>query len=157
LTLLAALPDARADSWDFPLFLHIFGAMILVGALALAASSLAAAWRNGSAAMTRLGYRALLWAGLPAFLVMRLSAEWIADKEGIDVDNPPEWIDTGYSVADPALLLLIIATVCAGIGNRRLRNQSGSATTLDRVALVLISISLLGYLFAIWAMTTKPT
>jgi hypothetical protein len=62
----------------------------------------------------------------------------------------------GYMISDPGLLLLIGATVCAGIGNRRLRNQSGEARTLDRVSLVLVSISLLLYVVAIWAMTTKP-
>ncbi len=155
---MSLLASVRPDDWNLPLLLHVLGAMTLVGALTLAATSLAAAWANGSAAMTKLGYRALLWAGLPAFIVMRIFAEVIADKEGwSDLDNPPDWVDLGYMISDPTLLLVIIATVCAGVGNRRLRNQSGDATTLDRVALILVSISLLGLLFAVWAMTTKPT
>jgi hypothetical protein len=145
----------RPNEWELPLFVHLLGAMALVGSLMLAASSLAAAWRSGSMAMTKLGYRALLWAALPAYLLMRVGAEWIGDKEGV-IDDAPEWVDIGYAASDPGLLLLLIATICAGVGNRRLRKQSGSARTLDRVALILVSISLLGYLVAVWAMTTKP-
>jgi hypothetical protein len=155
---MSVLATIRPDEWNFPLFIHILGAMTAMGALVLAASSLAAAWGTGSAAMTKLAYRSLLWVGLPAFIVMRVGSEWIADKEGLtDLDDPPNWVDIGYMVSDPTLLLLIIATICAGVGNRRLRNQTGDATTLDRVALVLVSIALLGFLVAIWAMTTKPT
>ena len=152
------LAAIRPDDWNFVLFLHVLGAMTLVGALFLAASSLAAAWSNGSAAMTRLSYRALLWVGVPSFLLMRVSAELIADKEGLnDLDDPPAWVDIGYIFSDPGLLLLVAATVCAGVGNRRMRDQTGDATTLDKAALVLVSISLLIYVVAIWAMTTKPT
>jgi hypothetical protein len=152
------LAAIRPNEWELPLFVHVLGAMVLVGSLTLAATSLGVAWRSGSAAMTRLGYRALLWVGLPSFLVMRITAEWIADKEGwSDLDEPPDWIDIGYMVSDPGLLLLVAALICAGVGNRRLRRRTGEARTLDRVALVLVSISLLGYLVAIWAMTTKPT
>ena len=33
----------RPDSWEFPLFLHVLGAMVLVGGLLTGASSLASA------------------------------------------------------------------------------------------------------------------
>lgn len=151
------LAAIRPDEWNLALVIHILGAMTLMGVLALAAVSLAAAWGNGSAALTRLGFRSLLWAGLPAWIVTRIGAEWIADKQGIDTDDPASWIELGYMISDPGLLLLIIATVLTGIGARRTRKQTGDATTLDRVATVLLVISLLAYLVAIWAMTTKPT
>ena len=151
------LAAVRPDDWNFPLLLHVFGAMVLGGVLVLATASLAAAWNSGSGPLTRLGFRALLWAGLPAWILSRVGAEWVADKEGLNTDDPPSWIDMGYMVSDPGLLLLIAATVLAGIGARRAGRGTGSAATLDRVASVLLAISVIAYLVAVWAMTTKPT
>jgi hypothetical protein len=151
------LAAIRPDDWNFPLLLHVLGAMTLVGALALATASVAAAWRSGSAALTRLGFRALLWAGLPAWILTRATSEWIRDKEGISADDPSNWIDIGYAVSDPGLLLLIAAAVLTGVGARRAARGSGSAVTLDRVAVVLLAVAVVAYLVAVWAMTTKPT
>jgi hypothetical protein len=151
------LAAIRPDAWNFPLLLHVLGATTLVGALALATASLAAAWSNGSAALTRLGFRALLWAGLPAWIVTRASAEWIRDKEGISTDDAPDWIDLGYAISDQGFLLLVVAAILTGIGTRRAARGTGSAVTLDRVAVVLLAVSVIAYLVAVWAMTTKPT
>jgi hypothetical protein len=38
---MSALAVIRPDSWNFPLFLHVLGAMILVGATLTAGSALA--------------------------------------------------------------------------------------------------------------------
>ena len=147
----------HADVFNFPLLIHVLSAMTLVGVLILAAASLAGAWNSGSAALTRLGYRSLLWAGLPSYIALRATSEWIRDKEGIPSDDTPNWVDIGYMTTDPGLLILIAATVLAGIGARRTSRGSGSAVTLDRVATVLLAISIVAYLVAVWAMTTKPT
>ena len=147
----------RPDDWDLALLVHLLGSFVLVGAVTLAVTSLAAAWTNGSAAMTRLAYRSLLWVALPAWLVMRLGAQWIADEQGLlDLDEPPAWVEIGFIASEPFLLPLLIGTVLAGIGARRTRDQTGDATKLDRWALVLVSLALISYLVAIWAMTTKP-
>ena len=126
----------RPDSWDFPLLLHVLGAMLLVGALVLAASALVLAWRDGSASLVRLGYRSLLIGALPAWIVMRGAAEWIADKEGLTGDEVPSWVDIGYSIADPGLLLLLISTVLAGLAVRRAGRAEGrpaaASAGLDR-------------------------
>jgi hypothetical protein len=151
------LAAVRPDEWNFPLLIHVLGAMTLVGVLVLATASLAAAWNSGSGPLTRLGFRALLWAGLPAWILSRVGAEWVADKEGLTGDEVPNWIDIGYMVSDPGLLLLIAATVLTGIGARRASRGIGSAVTLDRVAAVLLAISVVAYLIAVWAMTTQPS
>jgi len=148
LTLLAFI---RPDDWKLPLFLHILGAMTLVGGLVLAGSSLFGAWRQGDAAVLRSGYRALLIAVLPGWLVMRIAAEWILSKEHLE-DAKLTWVDIGFSVAEPGLLLIIIATVLAGLAARR-----GTSGTGVRVAAVLVGVLIVAYLVAIWAMTTKPT
>ena len=143
MSLLAAM---RPDDWNLPLLLHIAGAMLLVGALALVAASLASR-------ELRLAFRSLLYGVLPGWVVMRGAAEWIADKEGLnDVDEVPSWVELGYSIADPSLLLILIATVCAGLGASRQRGDG-----LRVAALVLVAILLVGSLVALWAMSTKPT
>ena len=46
-------------------------------------AALIAAWRSRSIDLARLGYRALLWVTLPAWVVMRAGAQWIVEKEGL--------------------------------------------------------------------------
>jgi phage shock protein PspC (stress-responsive transcriptional regulator) len=147
----SVLAIVRPDAWELPLFLHVLGAMVLLGGLVLAGSSLVATWRGGEAASLRTGYRALLLAVLPGWLVMRIAAEWILSKESLE-DAKLTWVDIGFSTAEPGLLLIIVATVLAGLAARR-----GSSGTGVRLAVVLVGVLIVGYLVAIWAMTTKPT
>jgi hypothetical protein len=155
MTVLGAI---RPDDWNLPLFLHILGAMALVGALVLVIASLASARGGDSAAAgMRLAYRSLLLVAIPGWIVMRVAAEWIASKEGLDdLDEPPAWVDIGFLTSEPTLLLLIAATVCAGIAARRAREGGRGFGGLNTAALVLVSITLLAYVVAIWAMSTKP-
>jgi hypothetical protein len=151
------LATIRPDAWNFPLLLHVLGAMILVGTRVLAASALILAWRDGSASLVRLSYRSLLIGALPAWIVMRGAAEWIADKEGLTGDDVPSWVDLGYSTAEPGLLLLLISTVLAGLAVRRAGRADGSGRGgFSRTSTVLVSLVLIAYLVATWAMTTKP-
>jgi hypothetical protein len=152
----SALAAIRPDSWELPLFLHVLSAMVLVGALVLAVTSLAGAGRSGSAPALRLGYRSLLLASIPAWLVMRISAQWLADEEGV-ADLDAAWINIGYSTSEGSLLFLIAATVCAGIAARRVRAEKGEGAGLALAASILIGIALVAYAFAVWAMTTKPS
>ena len=153
MTLLAAI---RPDDWNLPLFLHLVGAMTLVGALLLVAVSLAGAGRGGSAGVVRLGFRGLLFAALPAWILVRVTAEWLANEENLDED-PPGWIDIGYMTSDTTFLLLIGATVCAGLAARRAGRGGPQGGGLNVAVVVLVAISLIAYLVAIWAMTTKPS
>ena len=149
---MSVLASVRPDDWNLPLFLHIAGAMTLVGGLVLALTGLLASWRGGEVASSvRLGYRALLLAVLPGWLVMRIAAEWVLSKEGLE-DAKLSWLDIGFSTAEPGLVLIIIATVLAGLAARR-----GDAGTGVRIAAGLVSVLVVVYLVAIWAMTTKPT
>jgi hypothetical protein len=143
MSLLAAI---RPDDWNLALFVHILGAMLLVGALVLVLTSLAG--RD-----LRLGYRSLLLGVVPGWIVMRGAAEWIAEKEKVnDIDPTPAWVDIGYSIADPMLLFIIIATVCSGLAARR-QSTGGLRTT----AMVLVALMVVASFVAVWAMTTKPT
>ena len=54
----------RPDSWNFPLLVHVAGAMTLVAALVVAAAALVQAWREAdpaaASALVRFGFRTLL-------------------------------------------------------------------------------------------------
>jgi hypothetical protein len=154
MTLLAAI---RPDDWNLPLFLHILGAMVLMGALVLVAASLAGAARGaGSAPAVRLGFRSLLVAAIPAWIVLRVTAEWLVSEQNLD-EETPGWVDVGYMVSDTSLLLLIAATVCAGIAARRADRGEMRGGGLSRAVIVLVAIALVAYVVAIWAMATKPS
>jgi hypothetical protein len=146
----------RPDSWFFPLFLHIAGAMVLVGALTLASVYLIASWRSGSVALIRTAYMSLFYAALPGYLVLRIGAEWIADKEHL-TDSNDTWIGIGYGVSDIGALLLIIALVIGGISVRRMNRGRTPSPIAARIVTGLVSLVLIAYLVAVWAMTTKPT
>jgi hypothetical protein len=151
--MLAAL---RPDSWDFPLFLHVLGAMILVGGLLTGASALAFA--RGDARSLRLGYWSLLAVSLPGWVLMRIGAEWIYSREGWDdlpegVDDPA-WLAIGATIGDVGGLILIIALVLGGVGVRRLRQEKGAG--LLKATLILSLVLLAAYVVAVWAMAGKP-
>jgi len=150
MTVLAAI---RPDSWNFPLFLHVLGAMILVGGTLTAAAALAFA--RGDNGLLRLGYWSLLAVALPGYIVMRIGAEWTYSKEGLDdAPDDPAWVGIGYVVADAGALLLLIALVVGGIGVYRLRSDRGSG--LLKASLGISVLLLAAYVVAIWAMGAKP-
>jgi hypothetical protein len=146
----------RAHDTIVPLFLHIAGAMVVVGALTLASVYLIASWRSGSVALIRTAYMTLFYAALPGYIVFRIGAEWIADKEHYtDVDVT--WLNIGYSVSDAGALLLIIALVIGGISVRRMNRGGTPSPAAARIVTGLVAIVLIAYLVAVWAMTVKPT
>jgi uncharacterized membrane protein YkgB len=147
----------RPDSWNLPLFVHVAGAMAVTAALVTAVGSLVLAWRatgEERAAITRFGFRTLLYAGIPAYFVMRIGAEWIYSKE-YSGDNDPGWIGIGYGTADLGGILIVIATILTWLGARRLRSGGGGG--LAKAGTVLATLVIALYVIAIWAMTTKPS
>jgi hypothetical protein len=145
----------RPDAWNFPLLLHVLGAMVLVALLATAAVVLTASLRSEDrAGALRLAFRTLLIGAIPAYLVMRVGAEWIADKEHL-ADADLSWIDIGYSVGDGGLLVLLVITVLTGLASRRSRG-GGEPRALVRWSTALTLIVILAYGVALWAMASKP-
>jgi hypothetical protein len=148
----------RPDDWDLPLFVHVLGAFALVGALVTAASFLFYARRGGSLAFVRLGFRTLLIAALPAFIVNRIAAQWIASEEGLD-DADVAWIEIGYISTDVGLLVLLGATVAAGVAVRRAGAAEVGTANAGRGATIaawLVTILIAVYAVVIWLMATKP-
>jgi hypothetical protein len=148
------LAAIRPDEWGLPLFLHVLGAFTMVGALVMAASYLFAARRDGSLELTRLGYRSLLIGALPAFLVNRIAAQWLASEEGLE-DSEATWITLGYLSTDLGLLLLIAATVGAGLAVRR-AGRSDSPGRGAALAAWVVAALIAIYAVVIWVMATKP-
>jgi hypothetical protein len=149
MTLLAAI---RPDSWNFPLFLHVLGATVLVGGLLSGAATLALA--HGQERYLRLGYWSLLAIALPGYVLMRIGAEWTYSKEFGDSDEDPAWVGIGYITADIGLLLLLIALIIGGIGVYRLRRGGGPG--LLKGSMVISLVLLAAYVVAVWAMGAKP-
>lgn len=153
---MSVLGAIRPNEWEFPLFLHVLGALTLIGALTLSGALLFSTWRGGSAATLRLALRSLTLGVIPAWLVLRVSAEWIADKEGYsDLDEPPDWIDIGYLAGDAGFLLIVVSSVLAWFAARKAR-ADGTPSGTVRAAAILIALLLVLNLVALWAMTTKP-
>ena len=149
--MIGVLASIRPDSWNFPLFLHVFGAMVLVGSVT--AAVVAQLWTVMPAdgeRLRRFSFRTLLLAALPAYIVMRIGAEWMYSKEFGDAEDDPTWIGIGYITADLGALLLLIALITAGIAAWKSKNRLGKASG------VIAAIALAGWIVAVWAMSGKP-
>ena len=134
----------RPDSWNFPLFLHVLGAIVLTGAVAttLVIAIRAPTWR-------RLLARTIGFLVLPAWVLMRFAGQWIDSRENLP--NDPAWLGVGFLVGDAGLLLLVITALVAWWGLRRPDRRWPV-----RAVAVISGVYLIALFVAMWAMTTKP-
>ncbi|MCC7415691.1 MAG: hypothetical protein IT176_01010 [Acidobacteria bacterium] len=148
---MSALASIRPDSWNLPLFLHVLGAMVLVGAAAVGSvSALAAAQGDQGVFLRRVSFRSFLIVALPAYIAMRIGAEWMYSKELGDGVDEPTWVGIGYITADVGAGLLLITLILSGIAVRR------GSPGLSRAAGVVSLIAVIAWLVAVWAMGGKP-
>ena len=151
------LAVVRPNDWDLPLLLHVTGALLYTAALIVAATFTVAAWRpradGNVAALARLGYRSMLVGVLPAYVLMRGAAEWIVSKEDLG-DADLDWINIGYGITDAGLLLIIAATITAGMAARRApeHGPTGLSRAAGIITILLVVLAFVG----LWAMTAKP-
>ena len=128
--------------------------MVATGGLVLALIYFGAAWRGDSPSSFRAGYKALLYAAVPGFIVMRLAAQWTVSQEHLDnLDSDPSWLGIGFMVGDAGLLFL----ADRDDHRRRLdaqliRGRRCCDPRQHRVHRLL----LVAYVVAVWAMTAKP-
>jgi len=144
------LAAIRPDSWNFPLFLHVLGAVVLFGATAtVAIVGFAGRGRpDHSGLLTRLALRTFLFGIVPSWIVMRVAAQWILGKEFPDEDQAPGWVDIGFLVSEAGALLLIAVGILAWLSVRRGR------PFLAVPVLATIYVVALGV--AMFAMSAKP-
>ena len=149
----SVLAAIRPDDWNFPLLVHVLGAMVLFGAVLAGVSSLAFA--RGDVRQLRLGYWTLLLVGLPSYVVMWAGGHWIYSEEGLD-DSPIDaaWTTIGFVVAELGGLLYVIGLILGGIGVRRLPTGRGEGLLKTTMALSLVVLA--GLVVAAWAMAAKP-
>jgi hypothetical protein len=145
------LASVRPDSWNFPLFVHVLGAMILVGAVTAAvAAQLTSAAVADPDRLRRFSFRTMLFVAIPSWFLMAIGAEWIYSKEFGDSSDDPAWVGIGFMTRELGGVLLLIATICAGIASRR--SKSG----LAKASGIIAAIALAAWIVAIWAMGAKP-
>ncbi len=151
------LASIRADDVNFPLFLHVFGAMLLVGTLFAVAVATVISWRRPDldVGLTRFAMRTLLVGVLPAYILMRIGAQWTEAKENFPDDFDPAWLGIGYITADAGAVLVLVSVILSTLGLRKLR--AGSGVGFARAVGVISIILLAAYVLAIWAMTAKPS
>lgn len=143
----------RPDDLNFPLFLHVAGATILVGGLLTGASTLA--YARGDTRFLRLGYWTLLAVALPGLVLMRIGAQWIYTKQGWDdVEDEPAWIVIGGVTADIGGALFLVSLAVGGFGIYRLREGRGAG--LLKATMIIALVLLAAYVVAAWAMAGKP-
>lgn len=158
MSLLAAI---RPDDWNLPLFVHVFGAMLLVGGLGTALAFQVIGWRpdrpDTAAGLARWSFRSLLFVAFPAWWVMRVGAQWIYSTEDWDsAAEEPTWIGIGWITAEGSGVFLLLGLILAGIGARRLSRSEARSSALVRISTVLVTVSLLMVVVATWAMSGKP-
>ena len=145
------LGSIRPDSWNLPLLLHVFGAMLLVGTAGAGAILSLAATGPHAAPRRSLAFRCFLLGAIPSYIVMRIGAEWLADKEFSGTDPHLSWINIGYITADLGAVILLLTVLLSGFG---LRHQKPG---LVRGAGVLSALVVVAWLVAVWAMGAKPS
>jgi hypothetical protein len=140
----------RPDAWDFPLFVHVIGAMALFGGVgAIVLLSVAGQRMPAQAEFARrVAFGTLLAVVWPGYVVMRVGAQWIFDKEDLDPDMPT-WIKAGVAVGDGGALVLIALTVLGWLALRR-------RPSVSRYFAGLAGIYLVALVVAWWAMSAKP-
>jgi uncharacterized membrane protein len=148
----------RPDEVNFPLLLHVFGAMLLLGTLFTVATAIVLGWRRTdpveAMSLTRFGLRTLLMGVLPAYVLMRIGAQWTESEENLPDDFEAAWLDIGYITADAGALLILISLGLSGFGLWRLRQGRGGG--LAKAVGVIAILLLAAFVVAVWAMTAKP-
>lgn len=133
----------------WPLFLHVFGAMALFGAVAAATLVAWTAWRRPLPVLARSTFWTLLLVALPAWVLMRADGQWIYSSEGFDGKHDPSWLGIGFAVADAGLLYLLLTTGLAFWWQR------GGRAVVGRVVAGLSTLYLAALVLAWLAMSAK--
>jgi hypothetical protein len=146
----------RPDSWDFPLFLHVLGAVALFGGVGAVALLVFASLRREpptAVLLRRLAFTTMLVVVWPAYVVMRIGAQWILSKEY--PGELPDWAAVGLGISDGGIVLLALLTLCTWLGVRQTRAEQPRPRSVT-IAATLAALYLVALGVAVFTMTTKP-
>jgi hypothetical protein len=103
-----------------PLFLHVFGAIFLFGGVAAVTILAFAALRDNTNAVLfrRTAFVTTLLVVWPAYIVMRVGAQWVLTDEHLD-KHSPGWVGVGFAVSDAGILVLALITLLGWLSPRR--------------------------------------
>ena len=89
------LAAIRPDSVNLPLFIHVLGAMLLVGTLLAVTLVTVLGWRSPDSApgLSRFALKTLLFGVLPAYILMRVGAQWTEAEQ-----DYPEGLRAGVAL-----------------------------------------------------------
>ncbi|TML22076.1 MAG: hypothetical protein E6G11_07395 [Actinobacteria bacterium] len=168
-----SLADLRPSNFNVPLFIHVGGAMILVGGVLTAAAALSFA--RGDVRQIRFGYFSLLFVAFPGLILTKLGATLIWHKESshslmgaaFPHRDDPRWIEIGGTALDGGGALLVLALILGWFGLRRIDGKTDfvaklpivgkwTGETLLRLTTLIALALLVGYFIAVWAMAGKP-
>ena len=135
----------RPDSWNFPLFLHIFGATVVFGTVAtVAIAGFASRSHAGyEQLLARVAQRTFLLGIVPAYVLMRVGAQWIDSKEFPNGDEPG-WVGVGFIVSDGGAILLLIVGILLAVRRQRVLLAVPVLTAIYVVALGVAWVAMSG-------------
>jgi hypothetical protein len=141
----------QPDSGNLPLFLHVFGAVVLFGGTATVAIAGFAGrhWKDHAPLLSRLAFRTWLIVVVPSWILMRVAAEWILGKEFPDAT--PGWIDVGFIVSEGGGILLLVLGALAWRWARRKGTGTAGAAVPWLASIVVLALGV-----AVFAMSAKP-
>ena len=135
----------RPDAWNLPLFLHVLGATVLFGTVGVVAVAGFAIRRstNHQLLLARVAQRTYMLGVIPAFILMRVAAQWIDNKE-FPNGGEPGWVGVGFLVSDAGVILLIIVGILLAVRRQRILLAVPLLTGLYVIALGVAWVSMSG-------------
>jgi hypothetical protein len=135
----------RPDDWNLPLFLHVLGATVLFGTVGVVAVAGFAIRRstNHQLLLARVAQRTYMLGVIPAYILMRVGAQWIDSKE-FPNGNEPGWVGVGFLVSDAGAILLIIVGILLAVRRQRILLAVPLLTGLYVIALGVAWVSMSG-------------
>jgi uncharacterized membrane protein len=135
----------RPDSWNLPLFLHVLGATVLFGTTAtIAIVGFASRVRLDHAELlARVAQRTFMLGILPAYVLMRVAAQLIDDKE-FPNGSEPGWVGVGFIVSDAGAILLLVVGILLAVRRQRILLAVPLLTGLYLLALGAAWVSMAG-------------
>ncbi len=135
----------RPDSWNLPLFLHILGATLLFGTVAtVAIAGFASRSHAGyEQLLARVAQRTFVLGIVPAYILMRVGAQWIDSKE-FGSNDEPGWVGVGFLVSDVGALLLIVVGILLAVRRQRILLAVPILTALYVIALGVAWVAMSG-------------